>query len=74
MSPMWDQEDEHASGVCAACQKHTDNGIVRWLPRMSAPDVRLIICADPDACSASEFVQPTRIAHFVQPAAVSRYL
>lgn len=57
MSPMRDSEDEHAAGVCVACYKHTDNGLVRWLPRLSAPDVRLIICADPKACSSGEYTR-----------------
>ncbi|WP_331448016.1 hypothetical protein [Streptomyces xanthochromogenes] len=64
MSPMWDQADEHAAGVCVACHKYTDDGLVRWLPRLSAPDVRLIICADPKACSSSEYVRPGRIASY----------
>lgn len=29
MSPMWDNEPEHAEGICVACGVHTNDGIVR---------------------------------------------
>ncbi|MET9362186.1 hypothetical protein ABZX93_14850 [Streptomyces sp. NPDC006632] len=61
---MWDQEDEHTEGVCVACNKYTGDGLVRWLPRLSAPDVRLVICADPAVCSSSEYVRPARVASY----------
>lgn len=49
---MWDPEPERATGMCASCGLHTDNGIVHVVPRVSGPDVRLVIHADPDDCPA----------------------
>ncbi|WP_159100204.1 hypothetical protein [Streptomyces lunaelactis] len=49
MSPMWDPP-EHGAGDCSACGQHTDNGLVHWVPRMSAPDVRLVIHGEPADC------------------------
>lgn len=62
MSPMWDNEPEYGAGYCAACGLHTDKGIVRWLPRMSGADVRLILHADPDECAPAGPVEPLRLA------------
>lgn len=61
MSPMWDNEPEYASGLCVACGIHTDKGIVRWLPRMSGPDVRLILHTAPDECTPREPAEPLRL-------------
>jgi hypothetical protein len=51
VSPMWDDEPEHAAGTCAACGQHTDNGVVRWVTRLSGPDIRLIIHTTPTQCT-----------------------
>lgn len=65
MSPMWDHEEEHDSGTCAACQKPVEHGIVRWLPRMSNPDVRLILHPEGDeACTPSPCTEPRMIARY----------
>ncbi|KQX63421.1 MULTISPECIES: hypothetical protein [unclassified Streptomyces] len=65
MSPVWDMASSRASGVCARCGHWTDNGITHWIPRMSAADVRIVVCADAAECilppEASE-VAP-RIGH-----------
>ncbi|MET9516427.1 hypothetical protein [Streptomyces sp. NPDC002994] len=50
MSPMWDEEPERGSGTCAACDQHTNNGTVRWVPRASFPDIRIVTHADPADC------------------------
>ncbi|MFD7444377.1 hypothetical protein [Streptomyces sp. NPDC059909] len=57
MSPMWDEEPEYDEGFCAACGRHTEKGIVTWVPRMSAADVRLIVHANPADCPPN--VTPT---------------
>ncbi|MER6531366.1 hypothetical protein [Streptomyces sp. NPDC001508] len=54
MSPMWDDREERDSGTCCACGIHTDDGIVRWLPRSSGPDVRLIVHARSEDCTPRE--------------------
>ncbi|MGW2563179.1 hypothetical protein ACWCXB_28925 [Streptomyces sp. NPDC001514] len=60
MSPMWDAGPEYGEGFCAACGRHTEKGIVTWLPRMSAADVRLIVHANPADCpSASRSSDPS---------------
>ena len=51
MSPMWDDEPERDAGACAACGSHTAEGIVRYLPRASGPDVRLIVHAHAQDCA-----------------------
>ncbi|WP_406488999.1 hypothetical protein [Streptomyces phaeochromogenes] len=69
VSPMWDDEPERAAGTCVACGLHTDDGIVRWLPRMSGPDVRLIVHAEAGECTPREPAAPPlrlrRIGHSV---------
>ncbi|WP_369243655.1 hypothetical protein [Streptomyces sp. R41] len=62
MSPMWDDKPEHTEGICVACGQHTDNGIVRWLPRTSGPDVRLIVHAEGNECWPKQPVEPIRLA------------
>jgi hypothetical protein len=54
MSPMWDDEPEHAAGICAACGRHTDDGVVHWIARSSTADLRLIVCANLSECSSPE--------------------
>lgn len=54
MSPMWDDEPEHAAGTCAACGRHIDDGVVHWIPRASAADIKIIVCVDPSGCSSPE--------------------
>jgi hypothetical protein len=49
---MWD-EPEHGAGVCSACGEHTETGLVHWVPRMSAPDIRVVVHADPADCPAA---------------------
>lgn len=58
MSPMWDDEPVYAAGICAACGLHTDDGVVTWVPRMSAADLRLIVHADPGACPSPDNPSP----------------
>ncbi|MFE3644615.1 hypothetical protein ACFXOM_27155 [Streptomyces sp. NPDC059169] len=58
MSPIWDEQAERASGTCAACGLRTDDGIVTWLPRMSAAHLRLIVHAHPDACQPPQNPSP----------------
>lgn len=62
MSPMWDNEPEHDAGICVACGIRTENGIVRWLPRASGPDVRLLVHARAEDCTPLEHVPPIRLA------------
>ncbi|AVH58969.1 hypothetical protein C4B68_28015 [Streptomyces dengpaensis] len=59
---MWDNEDERAAGTCVACGQHTADGIVRWLPRASGPDVRLIVHAQAQDCTLSQPAEPLRLA------------
>ncbi|MGW1892160.1 hypothetical protein ACWCP6_18150 [Streptomyces sp. NPDC002004] len=61
MSPMWDNEPEQAEGICVACGVYTDEAIVRWLPRMSGPDVRLVVHAKADDCAPPSRVSPLRL-------------
>lgn len=51
MSPMWDDESEQTMGVCVACGACTDNAVVRWLPRASGADVRLVVHARGEDCT-----------------------
>jgi hypothetical protein len=51
MSPMWDDKPEPASGMCTVCGRETDDGVVVWVTRSSAADVRLVVHADPAACT-----------------------
>ncbi|MFF0222759.1 hypothetical protein [Streptomyces sp. NPDC004629] len=68
MSPMWDDREERDSGTCCACGMHTDDGIVRWLPRSSGPDVRLIVHARSEDCTPRESTPPLRLArHHASP-------
>ena len=62
MSPMWDNEPQYSAGLCAACGIHTEDGIVRWLPRMSGPDVRLIVHARAEDCPRPASIPPVRLA------------
>ncbi|MEU9285951.1 hypothetical protein AB0D57_14805 [Streptomyces sp. NPDC048275] len=62
MSPIWDNEPEHAEGVCVACGVHTNHGIVRWLPRISGPDVRLIVHAEAQDCTPPQPVGNFRLS------------
>lgn len=59
---MWDNEAEHAAGICVACGQHTADGIVRWLPRASGPDVRLIVHVEAQDCAPPQPVEPLRLA------------
>ncbi|MER5914982.1 hypothetical protein ABT124_32095 [Streptomyces sp. NPDC001982] len=59
---MWDNEPEHVAGICVACGIHTDDGIVRWLPRMSGADVRLIVHARDEDCAPPEPADLIRLA------------
>jgi hypothetical protein len=59
---MWDNEPEPAEGICVACGVHTNNGIVRWLPRMSGPDVRLIVHAEGNECWPKQPVESLRLS------------
>ncbi|WP_328449872.1 hypothetical protein OG780_19350 [Streptomyces sp. NBC_00386] len=61
MSPMWDNEPEYDAGICIACGRHTDDGVVRWLPRASGPDVRLIVHTRAQDCAAPP-TEPVRAA------------
>ncbi|GGT44704.1 hypothetical protein GCM10010271_55960 [Streptomyces kurssanovii] len=47
---MWDTEPEPGAGTCAACGVGTDDGRAQWIPRMSGPDVRIIVHADSADC------------------------
>ncbi len=68
VSPMWDNEPELAEGICVACGAYTDKAIVRWLPRMSGADVRLIVHARDDDCTPPEPAQLIRLArHSTNP-------
>lgn len=62
VSPMWDSQEERAPGFCCACGVHTDDGIVRWMPRGSGPDVRLIVHARGEECTPPDDVPPLRLA------------
>jgi hypothetical protein len=61
---MWDNESEQAAGICVACGLHTDDGIVRWLPRVSGADVRLIVHANGEDCTPPEGAPSVRLARY----------
>ncbi|MGW4039270.1 hypothetical protein ACWEIM_23840 [Streptomyces sp. NPDC004778] len=46
VSPMWDDEPTRGSGICAACSHVVDDGPVQWIPRMSMPDIRIVVHDD----------------------------
>ncbi|MFF9324056.1 hypothetical protein ACF1AY_04985 [Streptomyces sp. NPDC014776] len=62
MSPMWDGEPQRTEGVCVACGAYTTDAVVRWVSRVSGPDVRLIVHAKADDCVPAAPVQPLRLA------------
>ncbi|MEY9997869.1 hypothetical protein ABIE67_010255 [Streptomyces sp. V4I8] len=62
VSPMWDDREERDAGICCACGVHTADGIVRWMPRSSGPDVRLIVHARGEDCTPPETDPPLRLA------------
>lgn len=49
MSPMWDDTPSRGPGICAGCGHVVDEGPVRWIPRMTGPDIRIVI-HDPGHC------------------------
>ncbi|SCG09867.1 hypothetical protein GA0115255_126271 [Streptomyces sp. Ncost-T6T-2b] len=49
VSPMWDDEPARGSGICAACAHVVDDGPVQWIPRMTGPDIRIVV-HDPGHC------------------------
>lgn len=44
-------DEPAASGTCARCGHHTNNGTAHWVTRDSAPDVRLIVHTDQSQCT-----------------------
>jgi hypothetical protein len=61
---MWDNCEERDAGICCACGIHTDDGIVRWLPRTSGPDVRLIVHARGKDCTPPDPAPLIRLARY----------
>ena len=59
---MWDDEPERTEGVCVACGRHAEDAIVRWLPRMSTADVRLIVHARDEECTPRHAAPLIRLA------------
>jgi hypothetical protein len=48
--PMWDDEPEKGPGTCVRCYRYVKNGRVHSIARISGPDVRIVLHANPDDC------------------------
>ncbi|MET8953127.1 hypothetical protein ACWEO4_21580 [Streptomyces sp. NPDC004393] len=61
VSPAWDMASPLAEGVCAHCGRWTEAGIAHWIPRASGPEIAVVVCADPAACTPlPKAVRPRR--------------
>ncbi|MEU3836155.1 hypothetical protein [Streptomyces microflavus] len=54
---MWDDTPSRGAGLCAGCGHVVDDGPVRWIPRMTGPDIRIVI-HDPGRCPTVPDTRP----------------
>jgi hypothetical protein len=52
--------EDRASGICARCQHHTDNGITRTVETGSGWGAIFVLCADTKACAKRAPALPRR--------------